>query len=85
MPGIYNYSNEGVCSWYDFAIKIHEIAGVTGCAVRPLETSEYPTPATRPHYSVMNKKKIRDAYSIMIPHWENSLKVCIANLMKQEN
>ncbi len=81
QPGVYNFSNEGVCSWYDFAVKIHELAGVANCHVKPIETADYPTPATRPHYSVMNKKKIRSVYGFDIPHWEASLRLCIANLL----
>lgn len=80
VPGVYNYSNEGVCSWYDFALKIHELAGITGCQVSPIETSDYPTPAKRPPYSVMNKKKIKETFGIKIPHWEASLKKCISRL-----
>ncbi|MDO5571169.1 MAG: dTDP-4-dehydrorhamnose reductase [Bacteroidales bacterium] len=82
IPGIYNFTNEGVCCWYDFALKIHELAGITNCHVNPIETSQYPTPATRPAYSVLNKKKIKDQYNISIPHWEYSLKLCVNNLLK---
>ncbi|MBQ8423443.1 MAG: dTDP-4-dehydrorhamnose reductase [Coprobacter sp.] len=80
VPGIYNFSDEGVCSWYDFARTIHRIAGIDSCRIAPIETIDYPTPATRPHYSVMNKKKIKDTYHIEIPHWEDSLRRCIALL-----
>ena len=73
VPGIYHFSNEGVCSWYDFTKAIHRIAGITSCHVRPLHTSEYPTPAARPHYSVLDKTKIKETYQIEIPHWEESL------------
>lgn len=79
--GIYNYSNEGVCSWYDFAHKIHQLANITGCRVNPIETADYPTPAERPHYSVMNKKKIRTTFNLAIPHWEDSLRNCMAILI----
>ena len=81
IPGVYHFSNEGVISWYDFTKAIHRIAGITGCQVRPLHTSEYPTPATRPHYSVLDKTKIKETYGIEIPYWEESLKVCIEKLI----
>lgn len=80
VPGIYHFSNEGVISWYDFTKAIHRIAGITSCNVRPLHTSEYPTPAARPHYSVLDKTKIKQTYDIEIPYWEESLAKCIANL-----
>ena len=77
QPGTYHFSNEGVISWYDFTKAIHRIAGITDCHVRPLHTAEYPTPAARPHYSVLDKTKIKQAYGIEIPYWEESLKACI--------
>ena len=79
-PGIYHFSNEGVISWYDFTKAIHRIAGITGCKVRPLHTAEYPTPANRPHYSVLDKTKIKQAYGLDIPYWEESLAECIGKL-----
>lgn len=79
VPGIYHYSNEGVCSWYDFTIKILEIAGISS-RVFPIETKEYPTKAVRPPYSVLNKSKIKETYGIAIPHWEASLRVCLKKL-----
>ena len=79
-PGIYHFSNEGVISWYDFTKAIHRIAGITDCKVRPLHTSEYPTPANRPHYSVLDKTKIKQTYGIEVPYWEESLKECIEKL-----
>ena len=82
--GIYHFSNEGVCSWYDFTIKIHEIAGIKTCKVNPIETKDYPTKAARPHYSVLNKSKIKQTFNISIPHWEASLKDCIKELSEQE-
>lgn len=82
--GVYHFSNEGVCSWYDFTIKIHEIAGINTCKVNPIETKDYPTKAARPHYSVLNKTKIKQTFNITIPHWEASLKECIKELSKQE-
>jgi len=77
VPGIYHFSNEGVISWYDFTKAIHRIAGITTCRVRPLHTEEYPTPANRPHYSVLDKTKIKQTYSIEIPYWEESLVECV--------
>ena len=82
VPGVYHFSNEGVTSWYDFTKAIHRIAGITGCHVRPLHTSEYPTPANRPHYSVLDKTKIKQTYNIEIPHWEEILAECISQLDK---
>ena len=79
--GVYHFSNEGVISWYDFTKAIHRIAGITTCHVRPLHTSEYPTPAARPHYSVLDKTKIKQAYGIEIPYWEESLRECMAKLL----
>ena len=73
VSGIYHYSNEGVCSWYDFTVKIVELAGY-GCRVMPIETKDYPTRASRPQYSVLNKKRIKNIYNIEIPHWEESLR-----------
>ena len=80
VPGIYHFSNEGVISWYDFTKAIHRMAGITSCHVRPLHTAEYPTPANRPHYSVLDKTKIKQTYGIEIPYWEESLKDCIEKL-----
>ena len=77
VPGIYHFSNEGVCSWYDFTKAIHRMAGIDGCNVKPLHTSEYPTAAKRPAYSVLDKTKIKTTYGIDIPHWEESLKECV--------
>ena len=82
VPGIYHFSNEGVISWYDFTKAIHRIAGITTCHVRPLHTAEYPTPAHRPHYSVLDKTKIKQTYNFDIPYWEESLKECVDKLNK---
>lgn len=79
-PGIYHFSNEGVCSWYDFTKAIHRIAGIKDCKVKPLHTEEYPTPAKRPHYSVLDKTKIKATYGIEVPYWMDSLKECIDTL-----
>lgn len=81
VPGVYHFSNEGVISWYDFTKAIHRIAGITTCHVRPLHTSEYPTPASRPHYSVLDKTKIKTVYGIEVPYWEESLEVCVRKLL----
>jgi dTDP-4-dehydrorhamnose reductase len=81
VPGIYHFSDEGVISWYDFTKAIHRIAGITSCKVKPLHTSEYPTPATRPHFSVLDKTKIKHTYGIEIPYWEDSLKECVSKLV----
>ncbi len=80
-PGIYHFTNEGVCSWYDFTKAIHRIAGITTCHVMPLHTVESPTPASRPPYSVLDKTKIKQAYHLEIPYWEDSLRECIAGLV----
>jgi dTDP-4-dehydrorhamnose reductase len=80
IPGIYHYSNEGVCSWYDFTLAIFEEYGSISCAVHPITTEDFPTPAPRPHYSVLNKSKIKTIYSLSIPHWKESLQHCIAQL-----
>ena len=81
-PGIYHFANEGVISWYDFTKAIHRIAGITTCHVRPLHTAEYPTPASRPHYSVLDKTKIKQVYNLEIPYWEESLEVCVKKLLQ---
>lgn len=82
IPGTYHFSNEGVISWYDFTKAIHRIAGINGCHVKPLHTAEYPTPANRPHYSVLDKTKIKDTYGIEVPYWEESLQECITELTR---
>jgi len=76
---IYHYSNEGVASWYDFARAIMEF-GSLDCKVRPIETKDYPTPAIRPHYSVLNKSKIKIDFNIQLPYWRDSLSECILKL-----
>jgi len=76
---IYHYSNEGVCSWYDFATEIMEIANLS-CHINPIKTVDYPTPATRPHYSLLNKNKIKNTYQLTIPNWKESLKECIQTI-----
>ncbi len=82
-PGVYHYTNEGVASWYDFTKAIHRIAGIGTCKVSPLHTEEYPTPAKRPPYSILDKTKIKQAYGLEIPHWEDSLRQCLSILLQQ--
>jgi len=77
--GLYHYANEGIATWFDFAVAIHQMAG-TGVTVLSIPTSEYPTPAKRPIYSVMDKSKIKQALNITIPDWKDSLKVCLSKL-----
>lgn len=74
--GIYHYTNEGVCSWYDFAVKIMELSGLN-CKVNPIPSSAYPTKATRPFYSVLSKEKIKNVFNIEIPHWKEGLVKCL--------
>ncbi len=76
---IYHFSNEGVCSWYDFAIEIMRLSGL-GCRVKPIESKDYPTPAKRPFYSVLNKGKVKEDFGLEIKHWSESLKDCVEKL-----
>ncbi len=78
LSGIWHYSNEGVASWYDFAQAIFELKNLA-CVVRPIETKDYPTPALRPPFSVLNKGKIKAAFGLEIPHWRSSLKQCLGS------
>ena len=80
---IYNYSNEGVLSWYDFAKEIMKMAKIE-CQINPIETKEYPTPATRPHYSLLNKSKIKKEYNIAIPYWKDSLDTCLRKMQERK-
>ena len=80
VPGVYHFSNEGVTSWYDFTKAIHRLAGIDSCQVSPIHTEDYPVAAPRPHYSVLDKSKIKRTYGIDIPWWEDSLKACIKAL-----
>ena len=80
VPGVYHFSNEGVCSWYDFTVKILQLAHLSKRVI-PIETKDYPTPAARPHYSVLNKGKIKATYGMTIPHWETSLQSCLQHLL----
>ena len=80
--GIYHYSNEGVCSWFDFTKMIAQYCGNKDCDIQPCHSNEFPSPVTRPSYSVLDKTKIKDTFGISIPYWTESLKKCINNLMK---
>lgn len=79
VPGVYHYSNEGRISWYEFALAIKEIIG-SSCPVQPIPTSQYPTPARRPHYSLLDKSRIKATYGVVVPDWRKSLATCIARL-----
>ena len=78
--GIYHFTNEGVCSWYDFTVKILQLAHLSKRVI-PIETKDYPTAAARPHYSVLNKGKIKATYGLTIPHWETSLQRCMLQIL----
>ena len=80
QPGIYHFANEGAVSWYDFTKAIHRWAGINQCDVQPCLSEDYPTRATRPHYSVLDKTKFKNTFHTTIPHWEESLKICIDRL-----
>ncbi len=81
VSGIYHFSNEGVCSWYDFTIMIHKLAGID-CKVNPIESSAYPVRTPRPHYSVLNKSKIKTTFGVEVPYWVDSLQRCLNILEK---
>jgi len=76
---IYHYSNEGVLSWYDFAKEIMKMAKIS-CKINPIETKAYPTPAKRPHYSLLNKAKIKETFNIEIPYWKDGLDECLRKM-----
>lgn len=78
--GIYHFSNEGVCSWYDFTKKIAELAGHTACDIEPCHSDEFPSPVKRPAYSVLDKTKIKQTFGIKVPYWTDSLIVCMENM-----
>ena len=78
--GIYHFSNEGVCSWYDFAVEIANVAGNTSCRINPCHSSEFPSPVTRPSYSVLDKTKIKNTFDIDIPYWKESMEYCIKRI-----
>ena len=81
--GIYHFSNEGVCSWYDFTKVIAELAGNTDCDIQPCHSNEFPSPVKRPAYSVLDKTKVKETFGIKIPYWIDSLKTCVNNLIKK--
>lgn len=78
--GIYHFSNEGVCSWFDFTKMIAEYNGTTDCDIQPCHSNEFPSPVKRPSYSVLDKTKIKETFGIKVPYWTDSLKKCITNL-----
>lgn len=80
QTGIYHYSNEGVCSWYDFTKMIAEYCGTTECDIQPCHSDEFPSPVKRPSYSVLDKTKIKEVFGVKVPYWTDSLKKCINNL-----
>ncbi|MBN1180755.1 MAG: dTDP-4-dehydrorhamnose reductase [Bacteroidales bacterium] len=82
IPGIYHYSNEGICSWYDFAVEIISQSSIH-CKIIPIESKDFPTPAKRPFYSVLNKSKIKETYELVIPYWKDSLIECL-NIMNSQ-
>lgn len=83
VEGVYHYSNEGVCSWFDFTKMIAEYSGQTSCDIQPCHSNEFPSPVTRPSYSVLDKTKIKETFGITVPYWTESLKKCINNLKNQ--
>ena len=83
QTGVYHYSNEGVCSWFDFTKMIAEYNGTTGCDVQPCHSDEFPSPVKRPSYSVLDKGKIKEVFGVDVPYWTDSLKKCISNLKNQ--
>lgn len=82
--GIYHYSNEGVCSWFDFTKMVAEYNGTTSCDIQPCHSDEFPSPVKRPSYSVLDKSKIKQEFGIAVPYWTESLKKCIANIKSNE-
>jgi len=79
--GIYHYSNEGVCSWYDFTKLIAEIAGNTACDIQPCHSDEFPSPVKRPAFSVLDKTKVKETFGLIIPYWTDSLRKCMSNML----
>lgn len=82
--GVYHFSNEGVCSWYDFTVKIAKLANNTGCDIQPCHSDEFPSPVKRPAYSVLDKTKIKETFGIKIPYWVDSLEECMANINRNQ-
>ena len=78
--GVYHFSNEGVCSWFDFTKMIAEYAGHTECDIQPCHSDEFPSPVKRPAYSVLDKTKIKETFGVKVPYWTESLKVCLGNM-----
>ena len=78
--GVYHFSNEGVCSWFDFTKKIAELAGNNNCDIQPCHSDEFPSPVTRPAYSVLDKTKIKEIFGVKVPYWTDSLKACMSNM-----
>ena len=85
VQGIYHYSNEGVCSWYDFTQMIARIAGHRGCDIQPCRSSEFPSPVRRPAYSVLDKRSIRETFGVDVPYWVDSLEKCIENIKENDS
>lgn len=85
VNGVYHYSNEGVCSWYDFTKMIAEYSGQTSCDIQPCHSDEFPSPVKRPSYSVLDKTKIKETFGVKVPYWTDSLKLCINNLRKNNS
>jgi len=84
IVGTYHFSNEGVCSWYDFTKMIQEYSGQTACDVQPCHSDEFPSPVKRPAYSVLDKTSIKETFGVKVPYWTDSLRKCITNLMRQQ-
>ena len=84
VAGIYHFSNEGVCSWYDFTKMIQEYSGQTSCDVQPCHSDEFPSPVKRPAYSVLDKTSIKKTFGVKVPYWTDSLRKCITNLMRKQ-
>ena len=80
VSGIFHFSDEGVCSWYDFTVRILQLSGLQSTKIIPVESKDFPTRVKRPHYSVLNKAKIKNVYGLNIPHWEESLRNCLTKL-----
>lgn len=84
VPGLYNFTNEGVCSWFDFSKAIADYSGNTDCDIRPCHSSEFPSKVVRPSYSVLDKTLFKKTYGVAVPYWTESLKKCLANLKIQD-
>lgn len=82
-PGIYHYSDEGICSWFDLAHRVARVSGHASCRVQPCHSSEYSSPVKRPEYSVLDKSKIKQTFGVDVPYWTDSLDICVANLQEK--